>query len=274
MLFALCLFIYPPLSNYLADKNSAEVRAEYYKTIEQADNETVMAAITEAQKYNFALLPVHSLEEVSEAIQLDYNEVLNLNGDGIMGYIEIPNISVYLPIFHGTGTESLDNGVGHLIGSSVPVGGTGTHTVLTGHSGVAGNRLFSDLEQMSEGDIFYLHILNDTLVYRVTEIHKVEPYDTSLLSIQEDKDRCTLITCTPFGVNTHRLLVQADRIPYEDVQKMQADDNQGSEPVVSSWKKQYYTGLIIGGATMGCLISVGSLCVWLKMKKTKGSKQK
>lgn len=272
MLLALGMLLYPPLSNYFANANYSEVCAEYYETVNQVDNKMIEDAIAAAQNYNTSLLPVHSEAESLQSAQTDYNDLLNINENGIMGYIEIPNIDVYLPIYHGTGTESLNNGIGHLVGSSLPIGGLGTHAVLTGHSGVIGKRLFSDLEQLIVGDIFYLHILNDTLVYKVTEIHTVEPYDTSLLSIKEDKDRCTLITCTPFGINTHRLLVQADRISSSDEQQMQETDTQDSAPAVSTWKKQYYSGLILGGVILICLIFLWKICMWLKGKIARSSK--
>lgn len=272
MLFALCMLLYPPLSDYLANTSCSEIRTEYYETVDQADSDIIKKAIEAAQNYNYSLLSVRFETDVMQSAQTDYNDLLNINGNGIMGYIEIPNIDVYLPIYHGTGTESLNNGIGHLIGSSLPIGGVGTHTVLTGHSGVVGKRLFSDLEQLIIGDIFYLHVLNDTLIYQVTEIHTVEPYDTSLLSIKEDKDRCTLITCTPFGVNTHRLLVQADRISSADEQQMQETDTQGSVPAVSTWKKQYYSGLILGGIILICLIFLWKICIWLKAKIARSSK--
>lgn len=272
MLSAFVMLIYPPLSNRIANANCSEVRAEYYETVNQTDAAVVNEITAAAQKYNSSLQSVRFGTETEQSSQTDYNELLNMNGNGIMGYIEIPDIDVYLPIYHGTGTESLNNGIGHLVGSSLPIGGSGTHTVLTGHSGAVGKRLFSDLEQLIVGDIFYLHVLNDTLVYKVTEIHTVEPCDTSLLSIKEDKDRCTLITCTPFGVNTHRLLVQADRISSADEQQMQETDTQGSAPAVSTWKKQYYSGLILGGIILICLIFLWKICIWLKAKIARSSK--
>ena len=130
-----------------------------------------------------------------------------------MGYIEIPMIQVNLPIYHGTDSKTLDIGVGHLLGSSLPVGGKGTHTVLTGHSGMATQKMFSDLDKLKLGDVFYLQVLDETLAYQVDAIHTVLPYDTSFLGISEGEDYCTLVTCTPFGISTHRLLVRGTRIP-------------------------------------------------------------
>lgn len=268
MIFAISMLFYPLLSNYFANRNFSEVRTEYYEAVEQANDEIIKAAITAAQNYNFSLLPIQYESKALQSAHIDYDEILNINGNGIMGYIEIPKIDVYLPIYHGTSEDSLNNGVGHLVGSSLPIGGNETHTVLTGHSGVIGNRLFSDLEQMKVGDVFYLYILNVKLAYKVTEIHIVEPYDTSLLSVKRNEDRCTLITCTPFGINTHRLLVQADRIPSVEAEQMPKTDIQGT--AISTWKKQYFSGLICGGGIFLCIILIWSVCIWLKTKIIKG----
>ncbi len=266
MLLSLGLLAYPFLSNYIAEKNCSEIRANYSETVEMVDNDMLKVLIEAAKKYNASLNSIRFENDSIKEAQANYNELLNINGDGIMGYIEIPRINVYLPIFHGTGAESLDNGVGHLIGSSLPVGGAGTHTVLTGHSGVVGKRLFSDLDQLAVGDVFYLHILDEKLAYNVTELHTVEPSDTSLLTIKKETDRCTLITCTPFGVNTHRLLVQADRISDTEAQQMQEKNTQGSVSAVSTWEKQYYSGLILGGVISISLISVCTVSSRLKTK--------
>lgn len=175
----------------------------------------------------------------------DYAEQLNIAGNGIMGYVVIPNIQVNLPIFHGTADVTLAKGVGHLLGSSLPVGGKGTHTVLTGHSGMASQKMFSDLPGMKVGDVFYLDILGQRLAYEVQEINTVLPYDTSLLEIEPEEDLCTLVTCTPYGVNTHRLLVRGSRIPYVE---QSADETISAEiPMVkSTWEQQYVKGLGVG----------------------------
>ncbi len=271
MFFAIGMLIYPLLSNRIANANCSEVRAEYYETVSQTDAVVVNEIASAAQKYNSSLQSVRFGSETEQSSRTDYDELLNMNGNGIMGYIEIPDIDVYLPIYHGTGENSLNNGIGHLIGSSLPIGGKGTHTVLTGHSGVVGKRLFSDLEQIKIGNVFYLHVLNNTLAYKVTEIHTVEPNDTSLLSVKEDKDRCTLITCTPFGVNSHRLLVQADRISSAEAQKISENNAHGSAPTVSTWEKQYYSGLIFGGIILLVLIIIRY--VFIKITKRFSNKK-
>lgn len=266
MLLSLGLLSYPFISNYIVEKNCSEIRTEYYETVENVDNNMIKEILETARKYNASLNSICFENDSTKYAQTNYNDILNINGDGIMGYVEIPKINVYLPIYHGTGAESLNNGVGHLLGSSLPVGGSGTHTILTGHSGVVGKRLFSDLEQLAVGDVFYLHILNEKLVYQVTEIHTVEPSDTSYLTLKQGKDRCTLITCTPFGVNTHRLLVQADRVSSSDVQQLLNTDKQSFKVLSATWGKQYCMGLLYGGLILVGLISV---CVTIRRLKAK-----
>lgn len=166
--------------------------------------------------YNLAITPgtanAYSEESLLSAAE-NYDSQLNIAGNGIMGYVEIPKIQVNLPIYHGTDAEVLDRGVGHLLGSSLPVGGENTHTILSGHSGMASQKMFTDLEQLTQGDVFYLNVLNETLAYQVTEINAVLPYETDLLGIVPGEDLCTLVTCTPYGINTHRLLVRGSRFP-------------------------------------------------------------
>ncbi len=256
LLLSLALLLYPFISNYLTEKNGSEICAEYYETVDCIDNSIIDELLKAAMEYNASLNAIRFENKSIKEARVDYNDLLNINDDGIMGYIEIPKIDVYLPIFHGTGADSLNNGVGHLIGSSLPVGGAGTHTVLTGHSGMVGKRLFSDLDQLAVGDVFYLHILNEKLIYKVTEIYTVLPEDTSRITLKKDMDRCTLITCTPFGVNTHRLLVQADRISSADIQHLSNADNYNFTTLSSTWGKQYYTGFFYGG-----IISIGFISV-------------
>ena len=155
-------------------------------------------------------------------------------------YVDIPKINVYLPVQHGTGAETLEKSVGHVVGTSLPVGGSSTHAVLSAHSGMASSKLFSDIDQLAVGDMFYIHVLGDTLAYKVDAIHTVLPTDTRLLQIEEGKDYVTLVTCTPFGINTHRLLVRGHRIPYTPEQATAAAVE---KPAASSWTQHYLTGL-------------------------------
>ena len=218
--------------------------------IEQTDDGTLQEAWEKATSYNEAITPGATDtdaygQEALMAASEDYETQLNIAGNGMMGYVEIPKINVNLPIYHGTGSDSLDRGVGHLLGSSLPVGGESTHSILTGHSGMASQKMFTDLEQIALGDVFYLRILNETLAYQVREINTVLPYDTSLLGICSGEDLCTLVTCTPYGVNTHRLLVCGSRIPYEEAEIILEETTQEEQPQ-SSWMKKYIEGIIWG----------------------------
>lgn len=179
-----------------------------------------------------------------------------------MGYVEIPKIDVNLPVYHGTSEEVLEKGVGHLIGSSLPIGGEGFHSVLTGHSGLAGARLFSDLDQLALGDCFYLHVLGETLAYEVTEINTVLPYETDLLLAESEEDLCTLVTCTPYGVNSHRLLVRGSRVPYEKAVEVETEKPQ--ESVRSTWKENYLQGLALGGGS-----ALAAVLLWLGIVRLK-----
>ena len=213
--------------------------------IQAADDAALREAWAEAERYNAIRKPIrYSNAAVSEAEE-SYQELLNLKGNGVMGYVEVPKISVYLPIYHGTEGATLERGVGHLLGSSLPVGGEGTHCVLTGHTGMSNQRLFTDLEQMEIGDVFYLHVLDQVLAYQVDAINTVAPYETSLLCEVEGQDLCTLITCTPYGANSHRLLVRGLRIPYEAAEEISAKEKPVPE-TESVWMRQYLKGLLLG----------------------------
>ena len=173
--------------------------------------------------------------------------------------MEIPKISVNLPIYHGTGNDSLDRGVGHLLGSSLPVGGEDTHCILTGHSGLASQKMFTDLEQLEVADVFYLNVLGETLAYQVEEVNTVLPHDTSLLGIEDGRDICTLVTCTPYGVNTHRLLVRGTRIPYEEAEVL-VEEVMQEKPPKSSWEQKYLQGLLLGVCTaLGLAVAIVSI---------------
>ena len=197
----------------------------------------------------------------------EYAQLLDLTGTGTMGYVHIPKLAVSLPIYHGTEEETLDRGVGHLIGSSLPIGGSSTHAILTGHSGLASQKMFSDLDKLEIGDTFYLEVLNEFLAYEVDQINTVLPHDTTYLGLEEGKDFCTLVTCTPFGVNTHRLLVRGHRIPYtpENTDNPAIELAETSETVDSTWEQEYEKGvyLAIGIVALICLIL---FIVWLTQK--------
>ena len=188
-----------------------------------------------------------------------------------MGYVQIPMIRVDLPIYHGTDTETLDVGIGHLLGTSMPVGGDSTHSVLTAHSGMATQKLFSDLDQLEHGDVFYLQILGETLAYQVDAINTVLPHDTTHLGITEGADHCTLVTCTPFGVNTHRLLVRGSRIPYEEAEVIVEEQLLIEEPPASTWEQQYLKGILTGIGAVVLMILVFLACRFYNRRKNEAA---
>lgn len=266
-LMALGLTLYPLISSYVNEKYRSEIHTQYEEVIKQADDTELIEAREAAHAYNRSITPgtveddSYSREAIMGASD-GYDELLNLAENGTMGYVEIPRISVNLPIYHGTESESLERGIGHLLGSSLPVGGNSTHTILTGHSGMASQKMFTDLVQLDLGDKFYLHVLDETLAYEVDSINTVLPYDTSLLQISQDEDLCTLVTCTPLGVNTHRLLVRGTRIPYEEAEKM-AEEEAFEKVEVSAWEQEYVRGIIVGlGAVAIVGIAVAAVFVY------------
>ena len=249
---SLGITLYPLIGNYLSEKNKSTVLTEYAQAVEKMEDYSIQELLAEAREYNDMLVPgTLSMENVfSQAghavAEERYYDLLTVNADGIMGYVEIPKIAVYLPIYHGTDSDVLDMGIGHLIGSSLPIGGESTHSVLTGHSGMAREKMFSDLDQLKDGDVFYLHVLDLTLAYEVDQTKIVLPDNTSYLGIEKGQDYCTLITCFPFGVNTHRLLVRGHRIEYTESPDEQIQDiEDNAEPVASTWEQQYIKGLMI-----------------------------
>ena len=251
-LLALVGTLYPVISDYWNTRHQSEVQVEYEKQMESMENSELTAALEAANAYNAALRPVRYTKAALDAAAVGYDDLLNLYENGVMAYVEIPKIHVNLPIYHGTTTEVLEKGIGHLTGSSLPIGGVGNHAVLTGHSGVAGQRLFSDLDQLEIGDVFFIHVLNQQLAYEVRAIDTVLPEDTKLLTSVDGKDKCTLVTCTPFGVNTHRLLVQGERIEYETAEEIAAQTE--SVQVESTWETEYVMGLKLGAEILGFLV--------------------
>ena len=246
---ALGITLYPLVSNYLGERNRSLIETRYTEAVEALDDTALTAAREAAVNYNETLQTINGTAYSKEALQQaaeSYDALLNVQGDGIMGYVEVPKISVNLPIYHGTEETALDRGVGHLLGSSLPVGGLGTHCVLTGHSGLSGQKLFSDLDQLETGDVFYLKTLDETLAYMVLDISKVLPEDTSKLSIDSARDSVTLVTCTPYGVNTHRLLVRGERIELPTAQRMVEQADFQEAQAVSTWTHEYLQGVGYG----------------------------
>ena len=271
-LLALGITLYPVISNFYNQRHQSQIHTQYEAVVEQTDDSELIRARELAQQYNEAIQPgsrpddAYSRDAILEASR-NYEDQLNLAGDGIMGYVEIPLIRVNLPIYHGTASETLDVGIGHLLGSSLPVGGESTHSVLTAHSGMAGQKMFSDIDQLEEGDVFYLQILGETLAYQVDAIHVVLPHDTTYLGITQGEDQCTLVTCTPFGVNTHRLLVRGSRIPYEEAEVIVEEQLQVEEPPKSTWEQQYIKGVLFGVGGVGAAgLIYGGILLWNRIR--------
>ena len=246
---ALGLLLYPLVGELLSEKYHSDVETAYTAAIEDTDDAELTAQRQAAQQYNAMLANATISEGGASAPPLAYAEQLTVGG--VMAYVDIPKINVYLPVQHGTGAETLEKSVGHVVGTSLPVGGSSTHAVLSAHSGMASAKLFSDVDQLEKGDVFYIRVLGEVLAYQVDSINIVLPTDTSLLQIEEGKDLVTLVTCTPFGVNTHRLLVQGHRVPYTPKQEATAA---AEKPAASSWMRHYFTGLGIG---LGAVAVVG-----------------
>ncbi len=208
----LAVLLYPTVSNYINSLNQGNAIAEYNQSVGQLSKQDYRTILEKANRYNAELLKKANRFKLSPKEQEEYNSVLNLSGDGIIGYIEIEKLGIKLSIAHGMSESVLEKGIGHMEGSSVPCGGPGTHAVLVGHRALPSAKLFTDLDQMEEGDIFTLHTLNLVLTYQVDQIKIVKPDHMGDLSIEEGKDYVTLVTCTPYAVNTHRLLVRGKRI--------------------------------------------------------------
>ena len=246
---ALGLMLYPLAGELVSEKYHSDVETTYTAAIEDTDAAELTAQREAAEQYNAMLSGAATITKGgASAPPLPYAEQLTVGG--VICYIDIPKINVYLPVQHGTGAETLEKSVGHVVGTSLPVGGSSTHAVLSAHSGMASSKLFSDIDQLTEGDTFYIHVLGDTLAYKVDAIHTVLPADTSLLQIEDGKDYVTLVTCTPFGVNTHRLLVRGQRVPYVPEQEAPAA---AEKPVASSWTQHYLTGLGVGLGAMAVI---------------------
>ena len=239
---ALGLLLYPLVGELLSEKYHSDVETTYTEAIADTDDAELTAQRESAQQYNAMLSGAAITEGGASAPPLAYAQQLTVGG--VMCYIDIPKIGVYLPVQHGTDADTLEKSVGH-------VGGSSTHAVLSAHSGMASSKLFSDIDQLTEGDTFYIHVLGEVLAYKVDAIHTVLPTDTSLLQIADGKDLVTLVTCTPFGINTHRLLVRGHRIPYTPEQATTAA---AEKPAASSWTQHYLIGLGIG---LGAVAVIG-----------------
>ena len=256
---ALGLMLYPLAGELLSERYHSDIETTYTAAIADTDDVELTAQREAAQQYNAMLSGAAITEGGASAPPLAYAQQLTVGG--VMAYVDIPKINVYLPVQHGTDADTLEGSVGHVVGTSLPVGGSSTHSVLSAHSGMANSKLFSDIDQLAAGDTFYIHVLGEVLAYQVDNIATVLPTDTSLLQIEEGKEFVTLVTCTPFGVNTHRLLVRGYRVPYLPEQEAAAAEE---KPAASSWTQHYLTGLGIG---LGVVAVIGGGYFLIRRKR-------
>lgn len=249
---ALMLMMYPFIANYLFEHKTDSVVDSVQQTAEKLDDSEQKAEIEKAMRYNESLANGHVVltdpfkEEKIEEDTAEYESLLNLTNDGVMGTVEIPSINVSLPIYHGTSDAILKKGAGHLQGTSLPVGGASTHTVITGHTGLSNAKLFTDLTELDKGDIFFLEVMGEKLVYQVDQIKVVLPTEMDDLKIVPGEDYCTLLTCTPYGVNTHRLLVRGKRTDYQEA--VDAAKSEKPKKAESKWMSEYKRALAISVA--------------------------
>ncbi len=237
----LLLVSYPLVSNIMERQHQKNAVATYQWSVESEDKSQIQEALAQASEYNDMLYQTQGakIESLQDGIlsEENYKNLLNLSGTGVMGSVEIPKINVDMPIYHGTSDEVLSNGVGHFQDSSLPVGGNNTRCILTGHRGLPNSKLFTRLDELEKDDLFFLSTCGETLAYRITEIQVMEPEEAERLEIIADKDLCTLITCTPYGINTHRLVVTGERVPYEKV------EYNSIEKKLPSFREIFFTAL-------------------------------
>lgn len=250
---AAAIVVYPLTSNYHAEKQQSAVYSEYTETVKDKATSELAEERAKAELYNKALFSGLASEEYNAPTE--YESLLNIAGNRIMGYINISKLDIRLPIYHGSDSDTLEIGCGHLEFTSLPIGGTSTHSVITAHSGMASQRLFSDLDMLKIDDIFYLEILGEKLYYKVQRIKTVLPYEINDLKIESGKDLCSLVTCTPFGVNTHRLIVTAERTELSDHNEVleKTPNVPKAKASRSTWETEYIKAIFAG---IGIFISV------------------
>lgn len=261
VLAGMALMLYPFVSNYLYEREQDELIQSVDNT--EMEEELLQEEWKKAEAYNSYLLEENIVltdpfdpEAFAKQSEVSYEEILNPYGNGMMGYLEIPAIDLSLGIYHGTAPRVLEEGVGHLENSSLPIGGESTHSVLSAHTGLPDKKLFTDLVLLEKGDTFYIHVLDEILAYKVDNIEVVTPDDTESLHVVPGEDHVTLVTCTPYGVNSHRLLVRGTRIPYVPEEKAQAEES--SFWTGSPWMRQYVMAVIGGIVLVSLLLLVGA----------------
>ena len=275
-LAGLSLLLYPFVANQWNNHRQKQLIGNYESVIsdkEAAGNIDYAAEMKKAEAYNDALLPSilpdsFAVADASTETDSSYEDSLNIAGDGMMGIVEIPKIAIKLPIYHGTGDEVLQKAAGHLEGSSLPIGGESTHAVISAHRGLPSASLFTDLDQLEIGDHFLIHVLDETLCYEVDQILVVDPEDTSALAVEDGEDLVTLLTCTPYGVNTQRLMVRGHRVPYEE----QAVADEQTPLSGFSLHRNYLLWVVVGIVITGVFILI--LFIREKKLQKKAAKQK
>ena len=275
-LAGLSLLLYPLVANQWNNHRQKQLISNYESVIsdkEAAGNIDYAAEMKKAEAYNDALLPSilpdsFAVADASTETDSSYEDSLNIAGDGMMGIVEIPKIAIKLPIYHGTGDEVLQKAAGHLEGSSLPIGGESTHAVISAHRGLPSASLFTDLDQLEIGDHFLIHVLDETLCYEVDQILVVDPEDTSALAVEDGEDLVTLLTCTPYGVNTQRLMVRGHRVPYEE----QAVADEQTPLSGFSLHTNYLLWVVVGIVITGVFILI--LFIREKKLQKKAAKQK
>ena len=271
ILLGIGILVYPSLSEYLSERNGSRATASYDDSVLQLEQARLDQLLAQAQEYNRQLAGTStgkaplSDDEGDPVTPESYWDLLNVDSAGMMGYIEIPKLNTAIPIYHGTSEAVLQVGVGHLQNTSLPVGGESTHAALSGHRGLPTRSLFTDLDQMEVGDRFYIKVLNETLYYTVDQILTVLPHEMDALAIEEGKDYVTLITCTPYGINSHRLLVRGVRTPYDPQQHQ--NEIAESASYLSSMPAQY-RHLLIGVVVLVVVLLLRFLvCAVLNIRK-------
>lgn len=260
LVVAFAVLLYPTVSSYVNEKNGSKVVSNYDAESVRLSNAEKEKMLEDARAYNKEMLSnIDLIDPFSQGetnIDERYENLLNMDGSGMMGYIRIPKIKVEIPIYHGTSESVLQAGVGHFWGTSLPVGGESTHTVLTGHRGLPTKTLFTNMDKLVEGDVFYIKVLDETLAYKVDQILTVLPEETEALSIVPGKDYATLVTCTPYAINTHRLLVRGHRIPYEEAVKIEKNTSTGIELSFTTKVLIVTLGIIFIGLIIAMLYSL------------------
>lgn len=275
---SLGLVLYPFISNYFSEKHAQSVVNTVEKAADNADVNQYKDELEAAQKYNKVLatgkikLKDPFDESAEDEEEKEYKSLLNMTDDGVMGFIKIPCIDVSLPIYHGTSEAVLEIGAGHLQGTSLPIGGESTHSVITGHTGLSSAKLFTDLTELEEGDMFFLNVMGEKLAYKIDQITKVLPEEISNLKIENEKDYCTLVTCTPYGVNTHRLLVRGERTDY--VEATEDQSNFEVKKTKSQWQEEYIKSIIIASIGFIVMIIVLVSVRYILYKKQETQKRK